>query len=110
MQAHPYIILFGGKPSRKQCRRVRRRRLPFSRRRARCKLLTMGAHVDDSSLPPIRFETRPDLYRHWRLELPPEHSGAVARLVLDVREADGLRPGYPLKLNSYHLAVDTELA
>ena len=70
----------------------------------------MGAHVDDSSLPPIRFETRPELYRHWRLELPPEHGGAVARLVLDVREAEGLRPGYPLKLNSYDLAVDIELA
>jgi benzoyl-CoA-dihydrodiol lyase len=70
----------------------------------------MGARVDDSSLPPIRFETRPDRYRHWRLELPPEHGGAVARLVLDVREIAGLRPGYPLKLNSYDLGVDIELA
>ncbi|HEX3343959.1 MAG TPA: 2,3-epoxybenzoyl-CoA dihydrolase [Polyangiaceae bacterium] len=70
----------------------------------------MGAHVDDSSLPPVRFETHPDHYRHWRLELPPEHGGAVARLVMDVREGEGLRPGYPLKLNSYDLGVDIELA
>src|SRR5882672_3484140 len=69
-----------------------------------------GAHAEDSTLPPIRFDTCPDKYRHWRLDLPPEHGGAVARLVLDVREADGLRPGYPLKLNSYDLGVDIELA
>src|SRR5580700_78659 len=70
----------------------------------------MGAHADDSSLPPVRFETHPDRYRHWRLELPPEYGGAVARLVMDVRENEGLRPGYPLKLNSYDLGVDIELA
>jgi benzoyl-CoA-dihydrodiol lyase len=70
----------------------------------------MGAHVDDSSLPPVRFETHPDRYRHWRLELPTEYGGAVARLVMDVRENEGLRPGYPLKLNSYDLGVDVELA
>ena len=58
----------------------------------------MGAHVDDSSLPPVRFETHPDRYRHWRLELPAEYGGAVARLVMDVREGEGLRPGYPLEL------------
>ncbi len=72
--------------------------------------LPMGAHADDSSLPPVRFETHPDRYRHWRLELPPEYGGAVARLVMDVREDEGLRPGYPLKLNSYDLGVDIELA
>ncbi len=70
----------------------------------------MGAHADDSALPPVRFETHPDRYRHWRLELPQEHGGSVARLVLDIRENEGLRPGYPLKLNSYDLGVDIELA
>ena len=70
----------------------------------------MGAHVDDSSFPPVRFETHPDHYRHWRLELPSEYGGAVARLIMDVREGEGLRPGYPLKLNSYDLGVDIELA
>jgi benzoyl-CoA-dihydrodiol lyase len=70
----------------------------------------MPARVDDRSLPPISFDTHPDRYRHWRLEVPPENAGAVARLMLDVRENEGLRPGYPLKLNSYDLGVDIELA
>jgi benzoyl-CoA-dihydrodiol lyase len=72
----------------------------------------MGAHdqAAHASHPPVRFETHPDRYRHWRLEIPAEHGGAVARLVLDVRENEGLRPGYPLKLNSYDLGVDIELA
>jgi benzoyl-CoA-dihydrodiol lyase len=60
--------------------------------------------------PPVRFEAHPEGYRHWRLEFPPEYAGAVARLVLDVRENEGMRPGYPLKLNSYDLGVDIELA
>lgn len=55
---------------------------------------------------PIRFETHPDRYRHWKLEV----DGAIARLSLDVQEDGGLRPGYPLKLNSYDLGVDIELA
>jgi benzoyl-CoA-dihydrodiol lyase len=64
---------------------------------------------------PLRFETHPDRYRHWRLEMPPEHRGAVARLVMRVAEEGGLRPpgapdGYALKLNSYDLGVDVELA
>jgi benzoyl-CoA-dihydrodiol lyase len=69
----------------------------------------MGDRHDDAQ-PPVRFETHPDCYRHWRLELPSEHGGAVARLVLDVDESAGLRPGYALKLNSYDLGVDIELA
>jgi benzoyl-CoA-dihydrodiol lyase len=69
-----------------------------------------GPPGGSESSPPVTFETDPDRYRHWRLEFPPEHAGAVARLVLDVREGEGLRPGYPLKLNSYDLAVDIELA
>jgi benzoyl-CoA-dihydrodiol lyase len=63
-----------------------------------------------ASLEPVRFETHPDRYRHWRLEFPKEHGGAVARLVMDIPEDGGLRPGYPLKLNSYDLGVDIELA
>src|SRR5205807_3796225 len=55
--------------------------------------------------PRVSFDTHPDRYRHWRLEI----EGAVARLVLDVDEAAGLVPGYPLKLNSYDLGVDIEL-
>jgi benzoyl-CoA-dihydrodiol lyase len=55
---------------------------------------------------PVRFETHPSRYVHWRLEIEPP----LARLVMDVQEDRGLRPGYPLKLNSYDLAVDVELA
>src|SRR3954468_5526549 len=57
------------------------------------------------SQPPVSFQTRPDLYRHWRIEL----DGEVARLVMRVDEQGGLRPGYELKLNSYDLGVDIEL-
>jgi benzoyl-CoA-dihydrodiol lyase len=56
--------------------------------------------------PSIRFETSPERYRHWRFSV----DGAVARLAMDVREDGGLRPGYELKLNSYDLGVDIELA
>jgi benzoyl-CoA-dihydrodiol lyase len=59
---------------------------------------------------PVRFETHPDRYVHWRLEFPAEYGGAVARLVMDVQEERGHRPGYTLKLNSYDLGVDIELA
>jgi benzoyl-CoA-dihydrodiol lyase len=55
---------------------------------------------------PVRFETHPSRYVHWRLEIEPP----VARLVMDVQEDRPLRPGYPLKTNSYDLGVDIELA
>jgi benzoyl-CoA-dihydrodiol lyase len=58
----------------------------------------------------VRFETHPDRYRHWQLEFPAEYAGAVARLAMNVKEDGGLVPGYPLKLNSYDLGVDVELA
>jgi benzoyl-CoA-dihydrodiol lyase len=75
----------------------------------------MGLHDPDRPEAPVRFATSPDRYRHWRLDFPAEHGGAVARLVLDVDEGGGLRPpgtpgGYSLKLNSYDLGVDIELA
>ena len=56
--------------------------------------------------PPIRCETHPDRYRHWRLSC----DGQVATLTMDVTEDAGLRDDYRLKLNSYDLAVDIELA
>ncbi len=56
--------------------------------------------------PPVRFETEPQRYLHWRLEIDPP----VARLIMDVQEDKPLRPGYPLKTNSYDLGVDIELA
>ncbi len=60
--------------------------------------------------PPVRFDTHPDRYRHLALDFPPEYGGAVARLQIDIPEDGGLRPGYPLKLNSYDLGVDIEIA
>jgi benzoyl-CoA-dihydrodiol lyase len=59
-----------------------------------------------ADLAPVRFETDPARRRHWRLAV----DGAVARLEMDVKEDEGLRPGYELKLNSYDLGVDIELA
>ncbi len=57
-------------------------------------------------MDPIRFETDPSRYKHWKLEF----DGPVARLAMDVPENGGLRPDYVLKLNSYDLGVDIELS
>jgi benzoyl-CoA-dihydrodiol lyase len=56
-------------------------------------------------MEPISFETHPSRYHHWKLAF----DGDLARLDLAVDEAHPLRPGYPLKLNSYDLSVDIEL-
>ncbi|WP_437318646.1 2,3-epoxybenzoyl-CoA dihydrolase [Sorangium sp. So ce385] len=55
---------------------------------------------------PVRFEAEPGRYRHWKLSF----EGAIARVAMDVDEDAPMRPGYQLKLNSYDLAVDIELA
>jgi benzoyl-CoA-dihydrodiol lyase len=57
-------------------------------------------------VPAVSFDTDPSRYRHLRLET----DGEIAWIVLAVDEAGGLRPGYELKLNSYDLGVDIELA
>ncbi|WP_299146999.1 2,3-epoxybenzoyl-CoA dihydrolase [uncultured Tateyamaria sp.] len=54
----------------------------------------------------IDFQTDPSCYRHWRVE----YEGPIARLFMDVDEDGGLFDGYQLKLNSYDLGVDIELA
>ena len=54
----------------------------------------------------IDFQTDPSRYRHWRVS----YDGAIARVVMDVDETGGLFDGYELKLNSYDLGVDIELA
>ena len=54
----------------------------------------------------IDFQTDPSNYRHWRVEI----DGDVATLFMDVDENGGLFDGYQLKLNSYDLGVDIELA
>src|SRR4030088_1246291 len=55
---------------------------------------------------PIDFRTSPERYRHWKLST----EAGVAYLTMDVNEDAGLKPGYKLKLNSYDLGVDIELA
>jgi benzoyl-CoA-dihydrodiol lyase len=58
------------------------------------------------SLPLVTYDTHPDRYHHWRLCF----GGPVATLAMDVNEDKALKPGYKLKLNSYDLGVDIELA
>src|ERR1700752_29739 len=54
----------------------------------------------------IDFQTEPTRYRHWKLKI----DGEIATLLLDVDEKGALFDGYELKLNSYDLGVDIELA
>ena len=54
----------------------------------------------------IDFQTDPSQYRHWKIT----YDGPVAHLFMDVDEKGGLFDGYELKLNSYDLGVDIELA
>src|SRR5438105_6205456 len=56
--------------------------------------------------PNVSFETSPEKYRHWKLAF----DGPVATVSMDVQEDAGLSPDYRLKLNSYDLGVDIELA
>ena len=63
----------------------------------------------DTAITPgsrISFEVTPDRYRHWKLNV----DGSVATLAMDVQEDGGLSSDYRLKLNSYDLGVDIELA
>jgi benzoyl-CoA-dihydrodiol lyase len=61
------------------------------------------AQADDAT---IDFQTDPDRYRHWRIA----YDGEIATVFMDVDETGGLFEGYELKLNSYDLGVDIELA
>jgi benzoyl-CoA-dihydrodiol lyase len=62
--------------------------------------------VQETPKPPVvSFDTSPEKYHHWRLEI----DGEVATLTLAVDENAGLVPGYELKMNSYDLGVDIEL-
>jgi hypothetical protein len=54
----------------------------------------------------IDFQTDAVPYRHWKLSV----EGPVATLLMDIDERGGLFERYILKLNSYDLGVDTELA
>jgi len=54
----------------------------------------------------IDFQTNPSKYRHWRVD----YNDQIATIFMDVDEDGGLFDGYQLKLNSYDLGVDIELA
>jgi benzoyl-CoA-dihydrodiol lyase len=67
----------------------------------------MSAVPETKPSPPlVTYDTQPDRYLHWRLSF----DGSVATLAMDVNEDKALKPGYKLKLNSYDLGVDIELA
>jgi benzoyl-CoA-dihydrodiol lyase len=67
----------------------------------------MSAATTATASAPIDFRTEPANYRHWRLET----KGDVATLTMAVAPFGGLRgDDYELKLNSYDLGVDIELA
>ncbi len=59
-----------------------------------------------AEMPRIDFRTEPSRWRHWRLAV----DGPVATLTMDVEPGGGLLPDVELKLNSYDLSVDIELA
>jgi benzoyl-CoA-dihydrodiol lyase len=65
--------------------------------------MAVGSHAVQ---PTVSFDTAPEKYRHWKLSF----EGSVATLSMDVQEDAGLSPDYRLKLNSYDLGVDIELA
>src|ERR671919_1023546 len=65
-----------------------------------------GMEQTATAATPITFETGPTQYKHWKLAF----DGPVAMLSMDVQEDAGLRSDYRLKLNSYDLGVDIELA
>ena len=54
----------------------------------------------------ITYDRTPENYKHWTLQTD---GGPVARLILDINEDAGIKPGYKLKMNSYDLGVDMEL-
>jgi len=64
----------------------------------------MGHAADPTT--PVTFDRHPSSYRHWKLKV----DGGVATLTLQVDKDAPLRDGYELKLNSYDLGVDIELA
>jgi benzoyl-CoA-dihydrodiol lyase len=63
---------------------------------------------DSNAAPPkLNLQTHPDQYTHWKLKI----DGAVARLSMNVQQDQAVNDDeYILKLNSYDLGVDIELA
>ncbi|RMG94942.1 MAG: benzoyl-CoA-dihydrodiol lyase [Deltaproteobacteria bacterium] len=65
-----------------------------------------SATTATTTFDPVDFETDPTRYRHFRVA----YDGSVATVTMDVDPNACIRPGYELKLNSYDLGVDIELA
>jgi benzoyl-CoA-dihydrodiol lyase len=59
-----------------------------------------------TSRAPVQFQTHPARYQHWKLAF----EGDLATLTMAVNPQGGERDGYELKLNSYDIGVDIELA
>ncbi len=57
-------------------------------------------------MTPIRFNLDPRTYKHLSVQV----EGPTAKIIIKIPEDGGLREGYKLKLNSYDLGVDIELA
>ncbi|MFN0058397.1 MAG: enoyl-CoA hydratase-related protein [Planctomycetota bacterium] len=68
--------------------------------------------MEPNSLPgtqppvPLSFQTEPGRYKHWRVS----YADSTARIFMQVEQQSPLKLGYELKLNSYDLGVDIELA
>ena len=63
-----------------------------------------AAQID--AVTTVELRTDPERYRHWQVEV----DGPVATVTMAVSPEHGLRDDYELKLNSYDLGVDIELA
>ncbi|MEO6653515.1 MAG: 2,3-epoxybenzoyl-CoA dihydrolase [Ilumatobacteraceae bacterium] len=66
--------------------------------------------MTQTTLPPstdhdVVFETHPDEYRHWTVDIV----RSIATVTMRVDPDGGLRSDYQLKTNSYDLGVDIEL-
>src|SRR6266481_403569 len=106
--------------SRRRYSRSRRSRAgPSRRERPECETSKLGSLNDvvrksmadaerklNNGKSRIDFQADPSKYRHWKLTV----DGDVATLLMDVDEKGTLFEGYELKLNSYDLGVDIELA
>src|ERR1700730_9134765 len=66
----------------------------------------MNATPSSGDIVRVDYQTNPSRYRHWVLSV----EGPIATLAMNVAENAGICPGYKLKLNSYDLGVDIELA
>ena len=68
--------------------------------------MTATGELDHEAIAELTFERTPSDYRHWKLELDPP----VATLAMAVDPDGGVNGDYELKLNSYDIGVDIELA